>query len=89
MPTVVDLLPKLRRYPVRIHTTIIYTACSDTTQLHFILAVPPLLCSPLQHRYVPVAWPLQQWGEDRADQAAASTGSLRVCRSLGRAVLRK
>lgn len=51
MPTVVNFLPKLRRYSAKIPTTALApqgTACSDTTWLHFAFALtllPPLLCS--------------------------------------------
>lgn len=51
MPTVVNLLPKLRGYSVKISTTALAphcTACSDATWLHFALAftpLPPSLCS--------------------------------------------
>jgi len=53
---VVNLLPKLRGYSVKIATTTLaphFTACSDTTWLHFALAFTPLsssLCS-IELRY--------------------------------------
>lgn len=51
MLTVVNLLPKLRGYSVKIPTIALAppgTACSDTTRLHFAFAstlLPPLLFS--------------------------------------------